>query len=150
MLLRFPTSACNRDTSRQRKNRMLKTQALSSTFCSHGSSPPSECISVKKCRWKNTVYCSLGFHRQNPRLLLNCDVVWKNEGKEGKTLCPRLGLEVPDVRLPDIGDRTLDMPVFGALSKVIPQANPMSGQHRGLKNTTMRWRASKCGRLRLL
>ena len=36
-----------------------------------------------------------------------------NEGKEGKTLCPRLGLEVPDMILPDVSDHPIKSGMLG-------------------------------------
>ena len=39
-----------------------------------------------------------------PRLLLNCDLL-RTKGEERKTSCSRLGLEVPDIPPPDVGDQ---------------------------------------------
>ena len=41
-----------------------------------------------------------------PRLLLKCEFAWKMKEKSAKTLCPRLGLEVPDILLRDVGYQT--------------------------------------------
>ena len=46
-----------------------------------------------------------GTSRGIPRLLLECDLAWEMKAKRAKTLCSKLGLEVPDVILPDVGDQ---------------------------------------------
>ena len=45
-----------------------------------------------------------GTSRCIPRLLSNCISAWNMGEKRATTWRPRLGLEVPDVRFPDIGD----------------------------------------------
>ena len=53
-----------------------------------------------------------GSSRRFPRHFLNSDFPLENEGKDGKNLAPRLGLEeVPDALLPD-HLRPADFPIF--------------------------------------
>ena len=39
-----------------------------------------------------------------PRLFLNCLSAWRHKTKSARTACPRLGLVVPDIILPNNGD----------------------------------------------
>ena len=52
--------------------------------------------------------------RRIPRLFLECDFAWEMKDTRGKTVCPRLGLEVPDILVPDVGDQpSLDITCSG-------------------------------------
>ena len=61
------------------------------------------CVCVCVLGWSLTSGKRMpGNSRHIPRLFLECDSAWEMKEKKTKTYC-RLGLEVPDILLPDVG-----------------------------------------------